>query len=73
MGPLRRCIAAKTFRSNNVKNAIDKINGNIIGKNLNQSRSKIKSIKKTSNLIKNKIIKKTYNIKINTLSNLKKK
>ena len=56
MGPLRRCIAANNLRSKSVKKAIDKIKGKIIGKNLNQSISKIKIIKQKSNFKKNKII-----------------
>lgn len=52
LGPRRRCIAAKTLRSNNVKKATAKIIGKIIGRHLNQSKSIIKKIiKKIINLI----------------------
>src|SRR5689334_13372937 len=51
LGPLLRCIEAKIFLSNKVKNAIDKIIGRIMGKNLNQFKSifKKKNIKKIFN------------------------
>jgi len=52
LGPRRRCTAAKTLRSNNVKKATAKIKGKIIGKHLNQSKSRIKKIiNKIINLI----------------------
>ena len=39
IGTRRRCIPARIFRSKTVKKATDNNNGNIIGKNFNQSTS----------------------------------
>ncbi len=50
LGPIRLCIAAKTFLSNKVKKAIDNIRGNIIGKNFKKSKSKHVKINIIDNL-----------------------
>jgi hypothetical protein len=56
LGPLRRCILAKTLRSNIVKKATANNKGKITGKNFNQSISNKKIIKNKKNLIINKKI-----------------
>jgi len=56
LGPLLRCIAARTFLSNRVKKAIDKINGKIIGKNFRKSKSKETKTKIKDNLNINMIL-----------------
>jgi hypothetical protein len=59
-GPLRLCIAAKTFRSNNVKKATINISGKIIGNVLIKSHSIKSKINITGILIRNKLVFNKY-------------